>query len=71
MGADWDLLERVTAAAMNSANVHDSLCTLFEEPGDDGEPLPCSCGIPALLEDLAALLQGGAAAELIRQAEAA
>ena len=67
MAASWDLLERATAAAQNSANCHDNLCEVFEEPGTDGQPWPCTCGIPDLLRDLAEHLQSRAAAGLIRE----
>jgi hypothetical protein len=68
VAASWDLLERATAAAQNGANIHDGLCQVFEEPGGDGQPWPCTCGIPDLLRDLAEHLQQAAGAELVRKA---
>ena len=68
MTADaWDLLERLDAAALDREHIHNDLCTLYDERG----PAPCSCGIPALLEDAAAWMREQAAASVIEQSRAA
>lgn len=67
MPTDWDLLDRLDAAALNAANVHDDLCQSFTQD----EALPCSCGIPALLIDAAAWARSLAVETAVQQAQRA
>jgi hypothetical protein len=65
--APWDLLDRLDAAALNAGNIHDDLCAQFTE----GEVLPCSCGIPALLTDAAEFVRSLAVEDAVTQAQRA
>jgi hypothetical protein len=49
-----DLAESLAAAAANRVNIHDDLCTVYTVSPEFG----CTCGVPALLADLAAALLG-------------
>lgn len=64
---DWDLLDRLDAAATDASAVHHDLCSQFDERG----PLPCSCGVPALLADAAAFVRGLAVETVVRSAQRA
>jgi hypothetical protein len=48
----FDLLDRLDAARTDRDSVHHDLCQLC----DPHAPAACTCGIPALLADLAAAL---------------
>lgn len=49
-----DLADSLAAASADRRNIHNDLCTVFTESREYG----CSCGVPRLLADLAALLLG-------------
>jgi hypothetical protein len=51
---DPELADRLLASYEDRGDVHHVLCTEFTGPPDFG----CSCGVPRLLEDLLALVQG-------------
>jgi hypothetical protein len=65
--APWDLIERLDAAALDSHNVHNDACQSFTE----GESLPCSCGIPALLSDAAQFVRSLAVEAVVSRARRA
>ena len=58
----WDQLDRLDAAAADSANIHNDLC---EHPVGG----PCSCGIPSLLRELAQVLRVKDAYRLLEAGE--
>lgn len=66
-GPDWDLLDRLDAAGTDAALIHHDLCQSFAE----GESLPCSCGIPALLTDAAEFVRTLAIEAAVTQAQRA
>jgi hypothetical protein len=50
-----DLAASLAAAAADRLNIHGDLCSVYTESPEYG----CSCGVPKLLADLAALLGVG------------
>jgi hypothetical protein len=62
---EWDLLDRLEAAADDAANIHHDLCTVFR----DGQP--CSCGYPQLLIDAAKFVRSLAVEDVVVQAHRA
>lgn len=62
MRPTWDQLDRLAAAAEDSANIHNDLC---------GSPIgePCSCGVPSLLRELAEVLRVKDAYRLLEAGE--
>jgi hypothetical protein len=49
---NFDLLDRLDAAAADAARIHNDICQANFPDG----PTVCTCGVPALLADLRALL---------------
>lgn len=62
MRPTWDQLDRLDAAAADSEYIHNDLCGA----GDDGW---CSCGIPALLREMAEVLRVKDAYRLLESGE--
>jgi hypothetical protein len=54
-----DLAQSLRAAALDRANIHNDLCTVF----DPDDQRVCTCGVPRLLADLAALLLSASPAD--------
>ena len=65
--APWELLERLDAAALNASNIHDDLCSQF----DERVAQPCSCGVPGLLRDLAQWVSAQAVDAAVSEAQRA
>jgi hypothetical protein len=64
VGLDWDLLDRLDAAAQDADAWHHDLCA-----GLAGQP--CSCGGPQMLRDAAAFVRSLAVEAAVTQAQRA